>query len=86
VEHPGVPPEAGSEGCQYGRCSLGNSRLPYLFVEQVSAARGGSGRQGGLVCMEMERPRRYGLDTGASDVLVHTCNFRTQEGEAGGFN
>lgn len=29
---------------------------------------GGSGRQGGLVCMEMERSRRYGPDTGASWV------------------
>lgn len=97
-----------------GRWSLGNSRLLYLFGEQVSAAGGGSGRQGRLVCMEMERPRRYGLDTGASwvkptpscyrfvdahsfckeeksasgasDVLGHTCNLRTQEGKAGGFN
>lgn len=42
MEHPGIPPEAGSEGCWYSRCSLGNSRLLYLFREQVPAARGGS--------------------------------------------
>lgn len=68
VEHPGVPPEAGNEGTDVIGVHLAILDCHSCSENRSQQPEGGSGRQGGLVCMEMERSRRYGPDTGASWV------------------